>query len=174
MGPVRHVPSTTVDPLDRIVHRDTDSRETQMARAVRGRRSRQLPGVLFAIVLAGSLAACASSGPTTPSATGSTSAATSAAASPSTAASSSKAGSTGASGGAGKTTLTGTVASGVESGCIVLTDDSGAVLANLMGLDTKAAPVGSKVEVTGEFETDVMTTCQQGKPFTVSAVQVQK
>ena len=45
---------------------------------------------------------------------------------------------------------------------------AGAVLANLMGLDTTAAPIGSTVEVTGKFETDMMTTCQQGKPFTVT------
>jgi hypothetical protein len=154
-----------------------------MVRADRGRGFRRLSAMFFAIVLAGSLSACASSNPTTPSATASTSAAATPPPSQSAAPSSSlnssvlvsppSKGSTAASGAAGVTTLTGTVAGGVESGCIVLTDDAGTVLANLMGLDTKAAPIGSKVQVTGEFETDMMTTCQQGKPFSVTDVQIQ-
>ena len=57
----------------------------------------------------------------------------------------------------------------MESGCLVLTDDTGAVLANLIGLDTPTAPIGSSVEVTGKFQEDLMTTCQQGKPFTVAS-----
>jgi len=60
----------------------------------------------------------------------------------------------------------------VESGCIVLVDDKGAVLANLIGLDSASAPVGSTVEVKGKFSPDLMTTCQQGEPFTVASVEV--
>ena len=143
-----------------------------MTPADRRRRSTQLLTAVVAAVFAVTVAGCASSTPTTPSATGSSSAA----ASSSPVVSSSKsggAGSSAATGAAGTTTLTGTVTEGVESGCVVLTDDAGTVLATLMGLDTQAAPIGSTVEVTGEFE-DLMTTCQQGKPFTVTAVQVQK
>ena len=70
------------------------------------------------------------------------------------------------------TTLTGTLAAGVESGCIVLVDDKGAVLANLIGLDPASAPVGSTVEVKGRFARDLLTTCQQGEPFTVASVVV--
>lgn len=74
-------------------------------------------------------------------------------------------GSSGAAG--GTTTLQGTVTEGVESGCIVLTDDSGAALANLQGWDLRTYPFGSSVQVTGTFEQDMMTTCQQGMPFEV-------
>lgn len=70
----------------------------------------------------------------------------------------------------GTTTLKGTVQEGVENGCVVLVDDSGAVLANLQGWDLRAHPFDSQVEVTGAFETDMMTTCQQGTPFEATAV----
>lgn len=70
------------------------------------------------------------------------------------------------------TTLTGTLSAGVESGCIVLVDDKGAVLANLIGLDAASAPIGSTVEVKGRFARDLITTCQQGEPFTVASVEV--
>jgi hypothetical protein len=70
------------------------------------------------------------------------------------------------------TTLSGTLQAGVESGCIVLVDDKGAVLANLIGLDAASAPVGSTVEVKGKYSPDLMTTCQQGEPFTVASVEV--
>jgi hypothetical protein len=69
-------------------------------------------------------------------------------------------------------TLTGTLAAGVESGCIVLVNDQGAVLANLIGLDPASAPVGSSVEVKGRFARDLITTCQQGEPFNVASVVV--
>ncbi len=62
-------------------------------------------------------------------------------------------------------TLRGTVTEGVESACVVLVDASGAVLANLQGWDLTAHPLQSEVEVTGTFEPDLMTTCQQGTPF---------
>jgi hypothetical protein len=70
------------------------------------------------------------------------------------------------------TRLTGTIAAGVESGCIVLVDDKDAVLANLIGLDEASAPVGSMVQVEGRFQPDLMTTCQQGEPFEVASVVV--
>jgi hypothetical protein len=60
----------------------------------------------------------------------------------------------------------------VESGCVILEDAGGAVLANLFGVDTSKVPVGSAVVVTGQFQPDIMTTCQQGKPFEVATVQV--
>lgn len=70
----------------------------------------------------------------------------------------------------GAETLTGTVAAGVESGCIVLVGPDGAVLANLIGMDAATAPMGAQVEVSGKFQTDMMTTCQQGLPFAVAEV----
>lgn len=68
------------------------------------------------------------------------------------------------------TTVQGTVTRGVESGCVVLVDASGAVVANLQGWDLQAHPLDTQVEVTGTFEPDLMTTCQQGTPFEVTAV----
>jgi len=46
----------------------------------------------------------------------------------------------------------------LESGCIVLVDDQGAVLAKQIGLDAASAPVGSPVQVKGRFSPDLMTT----------------
>ena len=65
------------------------------------------------------------------------------------------------------TTLRGTVTEGVESGCVVLVDDSGAVVANLQGWDLRSYPFETMVEVTGTFQPDLMTICQQGTPFEV-------
>ncbi len=65
------------------------------------------------------------------------------------------------------TTVQGTVTEGVEGGCGVLVDASGAVVANLQAWDLAAHPFESVVEVTGTFEPDLMTTCQQGTPFEV-------
>jgi len=102
------------------------------------------------------LAGCGSSGQPQPSTT-------------STAAPSSTA-SESASAGGSTTTVQGTVTAGVENGCVVLVDASGAVVANLQGWDLRAHPFSSQVEVTGTFEPDLMTTCQQGTPFEVTAV----
>jgi hypothetical protein len=68
--------------------------------------------------------------------------------------------------------LRGTLEAGVESGCVVLTDDSGTVLANLIGVDTATTPLGTSVVVTGKFRQDLTTTCQQGKPFAVASVEL--
>ena len=72
-------------------------------------------------------------------------------------------------------TLRGTVRQGVEASCLLLADDDGTVLANLLGNDTSeltsALTAGAKVEVTGSFLEGVMTTCQQGPPFQVTAVK---
>ena len=72
-------------------------------------------------------------------------------------------------------TLQGTVREGVEASCVVLQDDNGTVLANLLGYDAPefaaALTAGAKVEVTGSFLEGVMTTCQQGPPFEVTAVK---
>ena len=72
-------------------------------------------------------------------------------------------------------TLRGTVREGVEASCVLLVDDDGAVLANLLGNDapeiTAELTTGARVEVTGSFLQGVMTTCQQGPPFQVTAVK---
>jgi len=68
-------------------------------------------------------------------------------------------------------TLTGRVQEGVESGCLVLVDDSGTVLANLIGFDPTGVDVSGVIEVTGSFNPDLMTICQQGRPFEVISVR---
>ena len=73
---------------------------------------------------------------------------------------------------AGAQTVSGTVAAGVEPGCLLLTGDGAA---RLLIFDDpairSAAPVGAKVTVTGRAEPDMMSTCQQGTPFIVTSVQ---
>jgi len=130
-----------------------------IARTVRDSRSALL---LSGAALCALLAACGSSTPNAPSTTSATSATS--AAGPSAGGSSGAAGAT--------TTLTGTIEAGVESGCIVLVGDDGTVLANLVDVDTVTVPVGSTIEVTGTFEEDMMTTCQQGEPFSITTITV--
>lgn len=135
-----------------------------LARPDKYRTARILAGVGAVAVLA----ACGSTPSTpAPSSSGVTQSAATTAGSPSGAAST-----TASAGSGAATTLSGTLQAGVESGCIVLLDDTGAVLANLIGLDAASAPVGSTVEVKGRFSPDLMTTCQQGEPFTVASVEV--
>lgn len=129
------------------------------------------------------LTACGTSTPNAP-ATTSASVASSSANSPAgtspgatsageTSAGGTSAGGTGLSGSAaGTTTLTGTIEAGVEAGCFVLEGKDGTVLANLLGVDSVTTPVGAVVEVTGTFEEDMMTTCQQGKPFSITTIEV--
>jgi hypothetical protein len=38
-------------------------------------------------------------------------------------------------------------------------------------VDKATAPYGALVDVTGKFQADLMTTCQQGTPFEVAAIQ---
>lgn len=153
----------------------------RQVRSVRHPRSALL--VIGAALCALLLTACASSTPNAPSTTSASAAGSTAAGS--TAAGTSAAGttaagtdgtSTGAAGPStaadGKTVLTGTIEAGVESGCVVLRGQDGAVLANLIDVDSIATPVGSIVTVTGSFEEDMMTTCQQGKPFTITTIEV--
>ena len=65
-------------------------------------------------------------------------------------------------------TVTGTVAAGVEAGCLVLT--SGGTTYLLLGSHDQLAP-GARVTVEGTLAEDVMTTCQQGTPLQVRTVR---
>ena len=156
------------------------------------RRNPRSALILIGAALCGmSLVACGSSTPNAPSTTAppavssavSTSAVPSTAkpsaagpsgrptgATPSAGTGSPGAGPSGAAG--GTTTLTGTIEAGVESGCFVLVGQDGTVLANLIGIDAVATPAGSVVDVTGTFEEDMMTTCQQGTPFSITSIEV--
>ena len=86
-------------------------------------------------------------------------------------ASSSAASTPSASAAAGGTTLTGTVAAGVEPGCLLLkTTDGDHLLIFDDDAMEKSAEVGSKVTVVGKPDPGLMTTCMQGEPFVVSSV----
>jgi hypothetical protein len=68
----------------------------------------------------------------------------------------------------GSKTLTGTISAGVEANCLLLDDhllifDDAALKA--------AAQVGATVTVTGSAKPGMMTTCQQGTPFIVTAIR---
>ncbi|MGI5525505.1 hypothetical protein ACQEUX_31815 [Micromonospora sp. CA-259024] len=65
--------------------------------------------------------------------------------------------------GVGATTLTGTVQGGVEPNCVLL---DGYLL---VGGPRDVLTPGARVEVTGRAEPGMMTTCQQGTPFVVTA-----
>ncbi|MEH0931911.1 hypothetical protein [Micromonospora sp. CPCC 205558] len=67
--------------------------------------------------------------------------------------------------GVGATTLSGTVQGGVEPGCVLL---DGYLL---LGGPREVLTPGTRVEVTGRVEPGMMTTCQQGTPFVVTAAQ---
>ncbi|GAA0812459.1 hypothetical protein Sya03_53660 [Spirilliplanes yamanashiensis] len=65
--------------------------------------------------------------------------------------------------------LTGTVAAGVEPGCLILRTGTGDYLLLISG-DRSAATPGAKVVVTGTEARDMATTCQQGTPFVVAEI----
>lgn len=68
-------------------------------------------------------------------------------------------------------TLTGTIEEGVEGNCVLLkTPDR---LYQLIGGDRSKldASKSSKVTVTGRVAVGMMTTCQQGTPFTVTDIR---
>jgi hypothetical protein len=67
-------------------------------------------------------------------------------------------------------TLRGTAAAGVEANCILLTTDSGESYL-LIGGDREVIMSGARIEVAGKVMPDLMTTCQQGIPFTVTTVR---
>jgi hypothetical protein len=71
-------------------------------------------------------------------------------------------------GGAG-ITITGTPTEGVENGCVVM--QSGDTLYLLLGGDQTLLTSGRPVAVTGQPNPGLMTTCQQGTPFQVTAVR---
>jgi|SRR5882724_3217343 len=80
--------------------------------------------------------------------------------------------SAGTSSGSDAQTISGTVAEGVEPNCLVLHDSSGNhVLFFHDPALRSAAKAGARVTLVGRSEPAMMTTCQQGVPFIVSAVK---
>ncbi|WP_030157073.1 hypothetical protein [Glycomyces sp. NRRL B-16210] len=70
------------------------------------------------------------------------------------------------SGSSSQTTITGTVESGVEAGCLVL-EHEGTVYGIYGRFDSSVVFAGAKVTLHGKVDTGMMTTCQQGTPFVV-------
>ncbi|PZF83495.1 hypothetical protein [Micromonospora deserti] len=66
---------------------------------------------------------------------------------------------------AGDTTLTGVVTAGVEPNCLLL---DGYLL---IGGPRDVLAAGARVTVTGRAQPDMLTTCQQGKPFVVETAR---
>lgn len=66
---------------------------------------------------------------------------------------------------AGVRTLTGIVTAGVEQGCLLL---DGYLL---VGGDRAVIRAGLRITVTGRVVPDLVTTCQQGTPFVVTAAR---
>jgi hypothetical protein len=70
---------------------------------------------------------------------------------------------------AGEVTVTGVVAEGVEAGCLLL--DGGGQRYLLVGGDRGQLRTGARVTVTGRVDRGLLSTCQQGEPLVVSAVE---
>lgn len=70
----------------------------------------------------------------------------------------------------GQVTIRGQATDGVESGCVVLAADDGMTYL-LLGGDRTVIGGGGRLEVVGEPQPDLLTTCQQGTPFQVSSVR---
>jgi hypothetical protein len=71
--------------------------------------------------------------------------------------------------GGGEMTITGQVAQGVESGCLIL--QSGSTTYLLIGGDKQVLQAGRTVVVRGRPNPGLATICQQGTPFEVSEVR---
>ncbi|MEV4479311.1 hypothetical protein AB0K04_01970 [Micromonospora coxensis] len=67
--------------------------------------------------------------------------------------------------GPGAHTISGTVEAGVEPGCLMLDGFQ------LVGGPRDVLTAGAKVTVTGKPQPDMLTTCQQGIPFTVESAR---
>jgi hypothetical protein len=61
--------------------------------------------------------------------------------------------------------LTGQVQSGVEAGCLILTDAGRAY--ELIGGDPAIVKAGARVRVVGHLAVGIMSHCMQGQPFSV-------
>jgi hypothetical protein len=69
----------------------------------------------------------------------------------------------------GPVTVVGTVAEGVEPGCLLLEAGSGSFL--LVGGDRAELRPGRRVAVTGRVDRSLLSTCQQGEPLVVAKIE---
>jgi hypothetical protein len=71
---------------------------------------------------------------------------------------------------AGPVTVAGTVAAGVEPGCLLLkADDGGSFL--LVGGERAELRPGRRLAVTGRVDRGLLSTCQQGEPLVVASIE---
>ncbi len=70
----------------------------------------------------------------------------------------------------GAVTVRGTVVEGVEGGCMLLRSEGGTDYL-LLGGDRTLIVAGRSLEVEGQPQPGLMTTCQQGTPFQVTAIR---
>jgi hypothetical protein len=69
-------------------------------------------------------------------------------------------------------TITGVVSAGVEPHCLILRDAAGSHSLYFHDEALRSAvPAGARVTLVGHPEPGMMTTCQQGEPFIVTAVR---
>lgn len=69
-----------------------------------------------------------------------------------------------------QTTISGTVSSGVESGCLVL-EHNGTLYGIYGSFDSSVVYAGASVTLHGTVDAGMMTTCQQGTPFVVEEAE---
>jgi hypothetical protein len=70
----------------------------------------------------------------------------------------------------GPVTVVGTVAEGVEPGCLLLEDGSGGSFL-LVGGDRAELRPGRRVAVSGRVDRSLLSTCQQGEPLVVASIR---
>ncbi len=70
----------------------------------------------------------------------------------------------------GQATFRGPIEEGVEAGCLMLRADGR--LYQLVGGDRSLLRAGRTVEVTGDLQPDLATTCQQGVPLMVRTARL--
>jgi hypothetical protein len=72
--------------------------------------------------------------------------------------------------GGGPVTVVGTVAAGVEPGCLLLEAERGGSFLLVGGERAELRP-GRRVAVTGRVDRGLLSTCQQGEPLVVASIE---
>jgi hypothetical protein len=70
----------------------------------------------------------------------------------------------------GPVTVVGTVAAGVEPGCLLLEAERGGSFLLVGGERAELRP-GRRVAVTGRVDRSLLSTCQQGEPLVVASIE---
>jgi hypothetical protein len=72
--------------------------------------------------------------------------------------------------GGGPVTVVGTVAAGVEPGCLLLQAERGGSFLLVGGERAELRP-GRRLAVTGRVDRSLLSTCQQGEPLVVASIE---